>query len=106
MFCLIFISKQFDGTSQMGLLDYNTSDGRFLFMLPWEGHTLIGTTDTKGPVRSKPISISRKDYEPNSKSKQRCAICNPDFFFLLRLDFLYDRPKHRQDLQKKKLNGC
>ena len=35
----------------MGLLDYNTSDGRFLFMLPWEGHTLVGTTDTKGPVR-------------------------------------------------------
>jgi len=35
----------------MGLLDYNTSDGRFLFMLPWQGHTLVGTTDTKGPVR-------------------------------------------------------
>jgi glycerol-3-phosphate dehydrogenase len=31
----------------MGLLDYNTSDGRFLFILPWLGHTLIGTTDKK-----------------------------------------------------------
>ena len=33
--------------NQMGLLDYNTSDGRFLFFLPWQGHTLVGTTDTK-----------------------------------------------------------
>ena len=38
----------------MGLLDYNTSDGRFLFMLPWENHTLIGTTDTKGPAETLP----------------------------------------------------
>lgn len=29
----------------MGILDYNTSDGRFLFVLPWLGHTLVGTTD-------------------------------------------------------------
>lgn len=34
----------------MGLLDYNTSDGRFLFVLPWLGHTLVGTTDKKGPA--------------------------------------------------------
>ncbi|GMH60117.1 hypothetical protein TrST_g8364 [Triparma strigata] len=33
--------------SDMGLLDYNTSDGRFLFFLPWQGHTLVGTTDKK-----------------------------------------------------------
>ena len=25
----------------MGLLDYNTSDGRFLFFLPWLGHALV-----------------------------------------------------------------
>jgi glycerol-3-phosphate dehydrogenase len=36
----------------MGLLDYNTSDGRFLFILPWLGHTLIGTTDKKGPAET------------------------------------------------------
>jgi len=40
--------------NEMGLLDYNTSDGRFLFMLPWEGHTLVGTTDTKGPAKTSP----------------------------------------------------
>jgi glycerol-3-phosphate dehydrogenase len=39
---------------QMGLLDYNTSDGRFLFMLPWENHTLVGTTDAKGPAETLP----------------------------------------------------
>jgi glycerol-3-phosphate dehydrogenase len=33
--------------ANMGLLDYNTSDGRFLFILPWLGHTLVGTTDKK-----------------------------------------------------------
>ena len=30
------------------MLDINTSDGRFLFFLPWEGSTLVGTTDVKG----------------------------------------------------------
>lgn len=29
----------------MGLLDPNTSDGRVIFFLPWEGFTIAGTTD-------------------------------------------------------------
>jgi len=40
----------------MGLLDYNTSDGRFLFILPWEKHTLVGTTDTKEPAQTLPAA--------------------------------------------------
>mmetsp|Transcript_11808 Transcript_11808/g.25573 ORF Transcript_11808/g.25573 Transcript_11808/m.25573 type:complete len:748 (+) Transcript_11808:65-2308(+) len=36
----------------VGMLDINTSDGRFLFFLPWQGKTLVGTTDRKGPVVS------------------------------------------------------
>ena len=36
----------------IGMLDINTSDGRFLFFLPWEGHTLVGTTDRKEPAVS------------------------------------------------------
>ena len=36
----------------VGFLDINTSDGRFLFFLPWQGKTLVGTTDRKGPVSS------------------------------------------------------
>jgi len=38
----------------IGLLDYNTSDGRFLFFLPWKNHTLVGTTDTKCPAETLP----------------------------------------------------
>jgi glycerol-3-phosphate dehydrogenase len=38
----------------IGMLDINTSDGRFLFFLPWEGSTIVGTTDRKGPAVSDP----------------------------------------------------
>jgi len=38
----------------MGLLDYNTSDGRFLFFLPWLGHALVGTTDSPGAAEARP----------------------------------------------------
>mmetsp|Transcript_44025 Transcript_44025/g.101591 ORF Transcript_44025/g.101591 Transcript_44025/m.101591 type:complete len:684 (-) Transcript_44025:36-2087(-) len=31
----------------MGMVDMATSRGSFLFYLPWEGHTLVGTTDVK-----------------------------------------------------------
>lgn len=39
-----------------GLVDMATSDGRFLFYLPWENHVLIGTTDypTKPSMRPEP----------------------------------------------------
>lgn len=39
---------------QMGLLDPNTSDGRVIFFLPWEGRTIAGTTDTPCPVTHTP----------------------------------------------------
>lgn len=54
----------------MGLLDYNTSDGRFLFMLPWEGHTLVGTTDTKGPVRD---VIDFADQNKNDRQERNAS---------------------------------
>ena len=38
----------------IGMLDIDTSDGRFLFFLPWQGKTLVGTTDRKGPAESSP----------------------------------------------------
>lgn len=38
----------------MGLLDYNTSDGRFLFFLPWQGSVIVGTTDNKCPAETLP----------------------------------------------------
>lgn len=38
----------------MGLLDYNTSDGRFLFFLPWQGSVVVGTTDKKCSAETLP----------------------------------------------------
>jgi glycerol-3-phosphate dehydrogenase len=38
----------------IGLVDMNTSDGRFLFFLPWHDHVLIGTTDRKCQPTSRP----------------------------------------------------
>lgn len=37
-----------------GLLIPETEDGRVLFVLPWEGHALIGTTDTPAVVEEHP----------------------------------------------------
>mmetsp|Transcript_11296 Transcript_11296/g.18694 ORF Transcript_11296/g.18694 Transcript_11296/m.18694 type:complete len:680 (-) Transcript_11296:543-2582(-) len=38
----------------IGFLDYNTSDKRFLFLLPWQGHTIVGTTDHKCSAETLP----------------------------------------------------
>ena len=37
-----------------GLLIPKTKDGRVLFLLPWEGATLVGTTDTPSELTDKP----------------------------------------------------
>lgn len=37
-----------------GLLIPKTEDGRVLFLLPWLGHTLVGTTDNPAPVEAHP----------------------------------------------------
>ena len=47
---------------QMGLLDPNTSDGRVIFFLPWEGRTIAGTTDSPCVVSRNP-SPSEKDIQ-------------------------------------------
>jgi glycerol-3-phosphate dehydrogenase len=39
---------------EMGLLIPKTEDGRVLFVLPWLGHTLVGTTDTPARVEKDP----------------------------------------------------
>ncbi|OAA33459.1 glycerol-3-phosphate dehydrogenase [Moelleriella libera RCEF 2490] len=40
----------------MGLLDAATSDGRVVFVLPWQGMTVAGTTDNACEVESEPIA--------------------------------------------------
>ncbi|CAH0557804.1 unnamed protein product [Brassicogethes aeneus] len=39
---------------QMGLLDPSTSDGRVIFFLPWQKHTIAGTTDLPCNVTHNP----------------------------------------------------
>ncbi|EDV21156.1 uncharacterized protein TRIADDRAFT_64277 [Trichoplax adhaerens] len=41
----------------MGLLDPETSDGRVIFFLPWEGFTIAGTTDRECKVTSNPAAV-------------------------------------------------
>ena len=42
--------------SGIGLVDMSTSDGRFLFFLPWEGHVLVGTTDHPTKPTMRPLA--------------------------------------------------
>ncbi|XP_055383462.1 glycerol-3-phosphate dehydrogenase, mitochondrial [Condylostylus longicornis] len=39
---------------QMGLLDPSTSDGRVIFFLPWQRHTIAGTTDSPCEITHSP----------------------------------------------------
>lgn len=39
---------------RIGLLNPATSDGRIIFLLPWQGATIAGTTDTKCEVTDNP----------------------------------------------------
>jgi glycerol-3-phosphate dehydrogenase len=39
----------------IGMVDMSTSDGRFLFFLPWNDHVLIGTTDHKCKPEARPV---------------------------------------------------
>ncbi|GAV03352.1 hypothetical protein RvY_13789-1 [Ramazzottius varieornatus] len=47
---------------KLGLLNAETSDGRVVFVLPWQGVTLAGTTDKKCKVSTSPVP-SEEDIE-------------------------------------------
>ena len=40
----------------MGLLDASTSDGRVMFLLPWQGNIVAGTTDAPCKVENAPLA--------------------------------------------------
>lgn len=40
--------------SETALLVPKTSDGRVIFLIPWQGHTLVGTTDTEAELHDDP----------------------------------------------------
>lgn len=42
--------------ANMGLIDPNTSDGRVIFFLPWQGNTIAGTTDTACSIKRDPVA--------------------------------------------------
>lgn len=49
----ILLDKRFGSRSE-GLLIPRTEDGRVLFLLPWENHVLVGTTDEPASVAGNP----------------------------------------------------
>jgi glycerol-3-phosphate dehydrogenase len=49
----IILSDRFP-PPQAGLMIPKTEDGRVLFVLPWQGHTLIGTTETPSAIVDHP----------------------------------------------------
>ncbi|EAT87591.1 glycerol-3-phosphate dehydrogenase [Parastagonospora nodorum] len=46
----------FYSPANMGLIDPNTSDGRVIFFLPWQGNTIAGTTDTACEITPNPVA--------------------------------------------------
>eukprot|EP00301_Raphidiophrys_heterophryoidea_P002292 c11070_g1_i1.p1 GENE.c11070_g1_i1~~c11070_g1_i1.p1 ORF type:complete len:461 (+),score=138.95 c11070_g1_i1:590-1972(+) len=50
------ILPDFYSPSNMGLIVPKTKDGRVLFMLPWLGHTIAGTTDEKCELTDRPYA--------------------------------------------------
>jgi glycerol-3-phosphate dehydrogenase len=59
----------------MGLLDPNTSDGRVIFFLPWQGGTIAGTTDSPTTVDANPLP---SDTDINWILKEVASYLSPD----------------------------
>ncbi|KPI43548.1 Glycerol-3-phosphate dehydrogenase, mitochondrial [Cyphellophora attinorum] len=50
----VVLPRHFGPQNNIGLLDASTSDGRVMFLLPWEGNIVAGTTDTACKVTDTP----------------------------------------------------
>ena len=48
------ILPDFYSPKNMGLIIPRTKDGRVIFMLPWQNHTIAGTTDSSSEVTTLP----------------------------------------------------
>eukprot|EP00470_Lotharella_oceanica_P012349 CAMPEP_0170194058 /NCGR_PEP_ID=MMETSP0040_2-20121228/58366_1 /TAXON_ID=641309 /ORGANISM="Lotharella oceanica, Strain CCMP622" /LENGTH=434 /DNA_ID=CAMNT_0010442871 /DNA_START=58 /DNA_END=1362 /DNA_ORIENTATION=- len=68
--------------SDTGMVDMATSDGRILFYLPWEGHTLVGTTDVKCSITDRPIPTEEEIKwiidETNNYLSPQCQVTRKD----------------------------
>jgi glycerol-3-phosphate dehydrogenase len=49
------VLPEYAGSERMGMVWF-TQDGRVLYLLPWEGSTIAGTTDTAGELSYEPFS--------------------------------------------------
>lgn len=58
--------------NNVGFLIPVTEDGRMIFVLPWHGKTLLGTTDSIGPTSFNPV-ISKEETDILIKELQRYA---------------------------------
>ncbi len=59
----IVLDRQKYPPSEIGLLVSETEDKRVLFLLPWEGHCLVGTTDVPAQVSEAPRATAEEvDY--------------------------------------------
>jgi glycerol-3-phosphate dehydrogenase len=63
----------------MGLVDPNTSDGRVIFFLPWQGSVIAGTTDSPTKVEPNPIP---GDDDINWILKEVCNYLSPGILVL------------------------
>jgi glycerol-3-phosphate dehydrogenase len=61
--------------NSMGMLDASTSDGRVLFLLPWEGNVVAGTTDSPCAVENNPRA---KDEDITWILKEVSKYLSPD----------------------------
>jgi glycerol-3-phosphate dehydrogenase len=59
----------------LGLLDASTSDGRVMFLLPWEGNIVAGTTDAPCNVERNPLA---KEQDINWILKEVSKYLSPD----------------------------
>ncbi|KAB2841947.1 FAD-dependent oxidoreductase, partial [bacterium] len=76
----IVLDKRFSPPAT-GLLIPKTEDGRVLFLLPWLGHTLVGTTDNPAKIES--------NLKPTEEDIQ---------YILRHIEQYFDVPVSRQDV--------
>lgn len=57
----IVLDKKFAPT-EYGMMIPETEDGRIIFVLPWEGHALVGTTDDPAVIRDHP-NVTENEIE-------------------------------------------
>lgn len=55
----IMLDKRFS-PPENGLMIPKTDDGRVLFVIPWEGHTIIGTTDEPAEISEHPKALEEE----------------------------------------------